>query len=98
MSVDCANISESWQDTFLLDDVGFGSVAGLLFIYNHDDKYDYDFSDLLGRVDFREIPLLEDKEIVVMGPHLIKRLYDVVSDMQKLKADDSFPSPKDFTF
>ena len=98
MSVECANISESWQDTFLLDDVGFGSVAGLLFIYNHDDKYDYDFSDLMGRVDFREIPLLEDKEIVVMGPHLIKRLCDVVSDMQKLKADDSFPSPKDFTF
>lgn len=98
MSIECANISESWQDAFLLDDVGFGSVAGLLFIYNHDNNYDYDFSDLMGRVDFKEVPLVEDKEIVVMGPHLIKRLNDVVSDMKMLKADDSFPSPKDFTF
>lgn len=98
MSVECANVSEGWQKKFLLNDVNFGSVAGLLFIYNHDNAYDSEFSALMNRVEFKDIPLKEDNEIVVMGPNLIKRLCDIVGDMQKLKADDSFPSPKDYTF
>lgn len=98
MSVECANISESWQDKFLLDDVGFGSVSGLLFIYNHDDSYDKAFSDLINRIDFKNVQLNRDHDIVIMGPDTIKRLSDVVSDMKMLKADDCFPGPKDFTF
>ncbi|ELS0762290.1 hypothetical protein V6457_001238 [Vibrio vulnificus] len=98
MSIECANISESWQQKFLLDDVGFGDVAGMLFIYNHDSKYDKNFSELLSGVDFKDVPIADDNEIVIVGPDLIRRLHDVVSDMKMLKADDSLPGPDEYTF
>ncbi|OBU20672.1 hypothetical protein [Photobacterium aquimaris] len=98
MSVECANISEDWQDKFLLGDVGFGDVSGLLFIYNHDNEYDKNFSDLVDKLDYKVIPIAEENELFIMGPDLIKRLCDVVSDMKIMKADDSFPSPQDYTF
>ncbi len=101
MSVECANISDSWQSKFLLDDVGFGDVSGMLFIYNHDNAYDKDFHSEFEKVDFKEIPVADNNELVVMGPDLIQRLCDVVSDMKMLRSDDGdilFPSPKDYTF
>ncbi|MCF2829599.1 MULTISPECIES: DUF438 domain-containing protein [unclassified Pseudoalteromonas] len=98
LSVECANISASWQDKFLLDDVGFGDVSGLLFIYNHDSKYDKDFHELVESVEYKEITIAEENELIIMGPNLIQRFCDVVSDMKMLKADDSFPGPKDYTF
>lgn len=101
MSVECANISDSWQSKFLLDDVGFGDVSGMLFIYNHDNAYDKDFHGEFEKVDFKEIPVADNNELVVMGPDLIQRLCDVVSDMKMLRSDDGnilFPNPKDYTF
>jgi hypothetical protein len=98
MSVECANISESWQAKFLLDDVGFGDVSGLLFIYNHDAEYDQEFSELVSKLDFKEIPIAEENEIVVAGPDLIRRLYNVTNDMKILKADEQLTGPDDYTF
>jgi hypothetical protein len=98
MSVECANISQSWQDKFLLNDVGFGQVAGLLFIYNHDSEYDKDFAELIDNVDFDKLPVAESSELTVMGPALIERLINVVADMKMLRADETFPSINDYTF
>lgn len=98
MSVECANISESWQEKFLLTDVGFGEVVGMLFIYNHDDKYDKDFSQVVEKIEFRDINIAESNELLIIGPDLIQTLCDVVSDMKALKADDSFPGAQDYTF
>ncbi|MGB0289393.1 hypothetical protein [Aequoribacter sp.] len=42
ISVECANVSEDWQDKYLVNDIGFDSVIGMLFIYNHDDEFDKD--------------------------------------------------------
>lgn len=98
MSVECANISDSWQNKFLLNDVGFGEVSGMLFIYNHDNEYDKDFQVELDKVEFREIPVADGNELVVVGPDLIRRLCDVVSDMKMLKAEDMFPGQDEYTF
>ncbi|MBY8157083.1 hypothetical protein KW508_03530 [Vibrio fluvialis] len=98
MSVECANVSESWQDKFLLDNVGFGDVIGMLFIYNHDNHYDSDFSNVISELDYKELPISEDTELVVLGPDSIQRLRNVVSDMKFLKADDMLPGPEQYTF
>ncbi|WP_412537188.1 hypothetical protein [Marinobacter sp. MIT932201] len=98
MSVECANISESWQKKFLIDDVGFGDVSGLLFIYNHDGFYDKDFKTEVKKINLDEVRVADDNELMVVGPDLIRLLYDVVSDMKMLKADELFPSYNDYTF
>ncbi|WP_067221112.1 hypothetical protein [Marinomonas gallaica] len=98
MSVECANISDSWQSKFLLNDVGFGDVSGMLFIYNHDSEYDKNFQAELEKVEIKDIPVADGNELVVVGPDLIRRLCDVVSDMKMLKAEDLFPSHDDYTF
>lgn len=98
MSVECANISHSWQEKFLLEDVDFGQVAGLLFIFNHDGQFDKDFSELMEQIEFDKLPIAEGNELAIMGPDLIERLINIVSDMKMLKADDVFPNTNDYTF
>lgn len=98
MSVECANISGSWQEKFLLDDVGFGDVSGMLFIYNHDNEYDKNFKTEFEKIDSVDLGIRESNQIVVFGPDLIRRLNDVVSDIKMLKGEDLFPSIADYTF
>jgi len=98
MSVECANISDAWQQKFLIDEVGFGDVSGLLFIYNHDNSYDKDFKEEFVKLEFKDIPVADNNELLVMGPDLIQRLCDVVNDIKMLRADSLFPHHNDYTF
>tara|TARA_Y100001956_G_scaffold49233_1_gene47903 strand:+ start:6519 stop:7499 length:981 start_codon:yes stop_codon:yes gene_type:complete len=98
MSVECANISESWQDKYLLSDIDFGSVSGLLFVYNHDNDYDKDFDAELNKVNSKEVAVAEDNEVFVFGPSRIQRMCDVVSDLKMLKADEQMVGPDRYTF
>lgn len=98
LSVECANVSQSWQDKFLMSDEAFGQVSGLLFIYNHDDQYDLDFSSRLEQVDFSAVKIAEDNFITVMGPDLIRRLNDIVQDIKSLVASDELPRKEGYTF
>ena len=98
MSVECANISESWQQKFLISDIDFGSVAGLLFVYNHDNEYDRDFDVELNKVNLKEVSVAEDTVIFVFGPDQIRRICDVVADLKMLKADDLMVGPEQYTF
>lgn len=98
MSVECANISQDWQDMFLLHHEEYEKVIGLLFIYNHDGEFDKDFSEILELVDFHKLPIAPGNELTVMGPKFIERLMNIVSDLKMLKADETFPSINDYTF
>jgi hypothetical protein len=98
MSVECANVSGDWQDKFLLNPLNFGDVSGLLFIYNHDGAYDKDFDSLVKQIDLKELAISEDNQIIAMGPKLIERLLNVVTDIKLLKSDDLFPGPDNYSF
>jgi len=98
MATECANISTEWQNIFLLDAANFDNVSGLLFIYNHDNEYDRDFIDILSAVEFDSLSIAEDNQLFVLGPNIIRRLNDIVSDMRMLKSDDLFPGPEDYSF
>lgn len=97
LSAECANVSPSWHDKFIIEDKNFGTVIGLLFIYNHDDKFDKDLSEIIDKLDFNKINIAEDVKVSVMDPLLIRRLLNTVSDMKKLVVDDILPK-KDYTF
>jgi hypothetical protein len=98
MAVECANVSSSWQDKFLITGDGFDHVEGLLFIYNHDGDYDAEFSDLTKKIEFDKLRIIEHAPINLIGPKQIERLINIVSDIKFLKAEDTLPSIDDYTF
>lgn len=97
MSVECSNVSEDWQSKYLIDDIGFDKVIGLLFIYNHDDKFDKDLSELVESIDFEKIDIPEGVNLIVFDPDRIRNLLNIVNDIKGLVADGLLPQ-KDYTF
>lgn len=97
MSVECANISEDWQDKFIVDSTTSGKVLGLLFIYNHDNEFDKSLSDLVSTMDLSKIEINENVEIVLFDPDRIRNLLNIVNDLKDLIADDTLPRV-DYTF
>lgn len=98
MSVECANVSATWQDKYLLDHERFSRVIGLLFIYNHDNEYDKELKRLVKGIDFSKVPISESNMVALFDPLMIARLVNIAADMSKLKANEILPSWKDYTF
>lgn len=48
-SLRCAEISQEFSDTYIHPDVS-ANIQGLLFVYNHDNEYDKDFTKILEKV------------------------------------------------
>ena len=76
ISVECANVSEDWQDKYLVNDIGFDSVIGMLFIYNHDDEFDKDLTEIIDSVDFEKIQIPESVKILLLDPQKIRILFN----------------------
>ena len=89
-TIDCANSSPDWKDKYLNKPENY-EIRGMLFVYNHDDKYDKFFARHFK--DIRLGNLLDKKNqiIHILEPKRLKYLFDVVSDMQHLYANDTFP-------
>ena len=97
LAVECANISEDWQKKYLINDIGFDKVVGLLFIYNHDNEFDKDLVDIIEAIDFEKIDFPESVKLVVFDPDKIRNLVNIVNDLKGLVADDLLPR-NDYTF
>jgi hypothetical protein len=99
LSVECANISEDWQQKFLLDHAGSSDVMGLLFVYNHDNSFDrHKFDSLLGKIKLSQLGIKERNKIVVFGPRKILDLYNIVHDLKVLIAEDMMTRHGDYAF
>ncbi len=98
MSVECANISSSWQSKFLLDNLPFGEVIGLLFVYNHDNEFDRNFKEFLEKINSSKINISEKNKIIIFGPDRIKYLVNIVNDIKILCADELLPRSDKYTF
>ena len=85
--MECANISEDWQRKFLLPHVGSSEVMGLLFVYNHDNKFDKNFDILLGKIKPSRLNIQEKNKIAVFGPGTILNLLNIVHDLKDLVAE-----------
>ncbi len=97
LSVECANVSEDWQDKYLVNDLGFDYAIGLLFIYNHDDEFDKDLVDVIDSIDFEKINIPENVSLTIFDPQKIRTLVNIVTDMKGLVADNLLPRT-DYTF
>jgi hypothetical protein len=92
MTIECANVSESWRKKFLPADGHTYEVRGLLFVANHDNKATTRFSQLFGGISKKNIPLARNQLIHVLGPVEISGLYSIATDI-KLRIADKQISP-----
>lgn len=103
LTIDCARVSEEWQDRYhLLGDLPY-EVRGMLFVYNHDAEFDKNFYDLLTtpvkrrgasdktQIKLETLPIADGQVIHLFEPSLISYLTTVVADAQRLHAEGTFP-------
>tara|TARA_R110001599_G_scaffold28026_2_gene97496 strand:- start:6347 stop:7348 length:1002 start_codon:yes stop_codon:yes gene_type:complete len=82
--VSCANISSHWSEKHRHGHVPY-KVHGLLFIYNHDELYDKDFSHLLSNIDINKLALPSKTKIFVLGPEEINWLQIVMNNIKNMR-------------
>lgn len=95
-TIDCASGSSEWQKKYIIKDIDW-EVRGLLFIYNHDNEYDKNFSSHMDSISAEALPIPEDAYIHILDPKRIVYLFTVVNDMMRLVADDQLPK-NDYSF
>jgi hypothetical protein len=98
LSVECANISQDWQEKFLLSHAGPSEVVGLLFIYNHDNEFDKDLYRYIEKIKIQNLDVREKNKIFILGPNKIMNLLDIVYDIKGLVADSVMTRPDAYTF
>lgn len=98
--VSCAEISSEWQTRYVSKHKDF-SVAGLLFVYNHDGGYDRTFSDYLEKIKVEELDTPENGKLVVLGPVEIHWLNNVSQEIIRMRGSsgaDRLPAREACTF
>lgn len=98
LAVDCARFSTSWAEKYTLGDGGAYDVRGLLFVYNHDNKYEKDFGNAISKIDLQKLPIATGTQLHFLGPGDIKRLYSIANDIIRLKGEGELPSKYTFYY
>lgn len=90
MSASCAAVSQQWQDLYAAPDTTL-EVAGLLFIYNHDDKFNDDFRELLLGADAMRVSMPPSTMVHVLDPKRVSYLATVANDITNLRGRQALP-------
>jgi len=86
MAIDCALVSEDWQNKFLHSNDSF-EIFGLLFLFNYDNSYKKDFLDILNKISLDSLGIERTQKIAVFGPETINYLINLVEDLRKVVQD-----------
>ncbi|WP_426750247.1 hypothetical protein [Myxococcus sp. Y35] len=97
MATECANQSEEWQKRFVNDGMN-RSVAGMLFIYNHDAEYDGDFQRKIDNVDGKAFSLASGLRMFIVGPSEISYLRTVSNDISVMRGLEQMPKASECKF
>lgn len=81
LSTECANSSSGWQDLYVLCGTT-PRVHSMLFVYNHDGKYDASFDNLLSKVEIDLNCLPEKSRVFVVGPKNVCHLNTIANDIK----------------
>ncbi|MBA9067809.1 hypothetical protein FHR71_001544 [Methylobacterium sp. RAS18] len=85
--IECADVSEVWQERYKHDNVNY-QIVGLLFVYNHDNIYDGDFKKLLWGVSPERLNLPPRSRLFILGPDDIKWLDSIRFELLVMRDDD----------
>lgn len=89
-STECANRSEEWKKAFIGREVN-SEIIGMLFIYNHDQNYDSDFTARLVNLAPSGFDLFPETFVGVVGPARVCYLNSVAQDIKALHSDGKLP-------
>lgn len=92
MTIDCAKDSEDWRKKYSIEPGERYEVRGLLFVCNHDNGYEKDFSDAIDKINLHNLPLAANTCLHFIGPYDIQRLYNIGNDLIRLKESGDLPS------
>lgn len=95
--VACAEISDEWQNHYLVKDKG-SEISGLLFVYNHDREFDRDFKGHLTGVDAASWGLSKQSKIYIVGPDDINWFDRVCSTLKLLRGEERLPHREHWSF
>jgi hypothetical protein len=97
LTLECAELSEEWQEKFVHEQKTF-RIVGLLFIYNHDGEYDSGFDEMLAKVNHEKLKIPRHSRIFVLGPRDIRWLDNVRLDMMMLYSNHVLPHEDRWSF
>lgn len=95
-TVDCAQSNPVWKSRYTEEGKNY-DIRGMLLVCNHDDTYDKEFFTHFSGIRLDKLVEKKNEIIHILEPKRIKYLFDVITDMQKLIANDTFPKD-DYSF
>jgi len=95
-AVHCANISDNWHENFSVHHDY--EVDGLLFVYNHDGKYDKRFRSHFKGIESKVVPLEPAQNIYVFGPQTISLMVDIVTDIKNYIVEKVIDGRESYSF
>lgn len=98
MTVECARNSAHWRDKYSVPEDEKHEVRGLLFVHNHDGKYQNDFDDAVRNTDLGTIPIAPNVFIHFLGPHDINRLFTIANDIMRLQHQNTLSKVYSFYY
>lgn len=98
-TIECARISQDWKEKYSIF-TDTTEIRGMLFIYNHSGDYDRNFYDVFKKnekdpnkcIKIESIPLVKNQQIHIISPLIINYMTTIISDMQRLHQEGTFPS------
>ena len=97
-ALSCAKVSMHFQDLYINSDKKF-TIKAVLFIYNHDNKFDKDFLELMPKsVNERHrqkdnaVTIDQNNVICIIGPQKIKYLLTIANNIYSLRGRKLLPS------
>jgi hypothetical protein len=87
MTVECAQVSPSWRQKFLVDDKEASEIRGLLFVANHDNKAPMAFGEQFGKISKINVEVAKSQIVHVLGPKNISDLFSIAADIKLAIAD-----------
>ena len=96
-STECANRSEQWKNLFIGRESN-SEIIGMLFIYNHDQDYDANFSKRLVDLTPSTFEFLPETFAGVVGPAHVCYLNSIAQDIKALHSDGKLPDKVDRSF
>lgn len=79
-STSCALYCDEWVQRYCKTEEN-RRIHGLLFIYNHDNEYDGDFSSLLDKIEFDRVLLHPNQRVYVFSPEDILTYFSIARDI-----------------
>jgi hypothetical protein len=89
-SLECAEKSQSWQSEYTHEHVA-QNICGLLFIYNHDGKFDADFAKRIEGVRSEDLNIPKGSKLVVLSPADIFWLNNVKDEILRMRGGEELP-------